>query len=65
MRYVECEYKSLLNSRIYDCGQIDVPVDWNNPEIGSITLNFTVTTVKRRIPRKGAVFHHFGTLPRI
>ena len=60
---MECEHKSLLNSRTYDCGQIDVPLDWNNPEIGSIALNFTVLTVKRRIPRKGAVFYHSGALP--
>ncbi|TFK81149.1 hypothetical protein K466DRAFT_656297 [Polyporus arcularius HHB13444] len=59
VRYVECG-SALWSGRIYDCGQIDVPLDWNNPGIGSITLNFTILPVRRRIQRKGSIFYHSG-----
>ena len=43
-----------------DCGQLEVPLDWQNHATGSVTLNYTALPVKRRTPRKGTLFLHLG-----
>ncbi|KAI0715936.1 hypothetical protein C8T65DRAFT_642985 [Cerioporus squamosus] len=58
-RYVDCTNKA-WDGRILECGQLEVPLDWSNPALGSLTLNYTTLPVKRRTPRKGAVFLHLG-----
>ncbi|TFK82487.1 hypothetical protein K466DRAFT_655693 [Polyporus arcularius HHB13444] len=58
-RYVDCT-NNIWDGRILECGRLEVPLDWNNPAAGSLTLNYTSLPVKRRTPRKGTVFLHLG-----
>ena len=44
-RHVNCKSEEWLGSA-FDCGQLDVPLDWSNPATGSITLDYIVLSAE-------------------
>ena len=46
----------------FECGVLEVPVDWHDPNLGSTGLNIYRRISQNASERRGTIFMHGGTL---
>ncbi|KAI0687529.1 hypothetical protein C8Q76DRAFT_803480 [Earliella scabrosa] len=56
---VECN-NPILDERSFECGVLEVPVDWHDPTLGSTSLNVYRRQSQSSTERRGTIFIHGG-----